>query len=94
MIIQIEFKTQEDKKNILEKYNDWFLLEEMYLLDRNYLFLSELSQEPSLDEIVREQANKISILEAENQALREELTQIQTSIALLTSLMTTTLEEK
>ena len=35
--------------------------------------------------------NKISILEAENRELREELTQIQTSIA---SLMATTLEEK
>ena len=39
-------------------------------------------------------ANKISILEAENQALREELTQIQTSIASLTSLLAKTLEEK
>ena len=94
MTIQIEFNTQEDKENILKKYNDWFLLEEMYLLDRNYLFLSKLSQDPSLDEIVREQEKKISILECENKALKEELTQIQTSIASLTSLITATLEEK
>ena len=39
-------------------------------------------------------ANKISILECENQTLKEELTQIQTSIASLTSLITATLEEK
>ena len=39
-------------------------------------------------------ANKISILECENKALKEELTQIQTSIASLTSLIATTLEEK
>ena len=39
-------------------------------------------------------ANKISILECENKALKEELTQIQTSIASLTSLITATLEEK
>ena len=39
-------------------------------------------------------ANKISILECENQTLKEELTQIQTSIASLTSLIATTLEEK
>ena len=39
-------------------------------------------------------ANKISILEQNNQELREELTQIQTSIASLTSLITATLEEK
>ena len=38
-------------------------------------------------------ANKISILECENQILKEELTQIQTSIASLTSLIAT-LEEK
>ena len=38
--------------------------------------------------------NKISILEQNNQELREELTQIQTSIASLTSLITVTLEEK
>ena len=34
--------------------------------------------------------NKISILECENKALKEELTQIQTSIASLTSLITAT----
>ena len=39
-------------------------------------------------------ANKISILERENKALKEELTQIQTSIASLTSLLAVTLEEK
>ena len=39
-------------------------------------------------------ANKVSILECENKALKEELAQIQTSIASLTSLITTTLEEK
>ena len=39
-------------------------------------------------------ANKISILEQNNQELREELTEIQTSIASLTSLITATLEEK
>ena len=37
--------------------------------------------------------NKISILECENKVLKEELAQIQTSIASLTSLITT-LEEK
>ena len=44
--------------------------------------------------IQEETQNKISILESENKELREELTQIQTSIASLTSLMATTLEEK
>ena len=44
-----------------------------------------------LEEQVTENENKISILECENKALKEELTQIQTSIA---SLIATTLEEK
>ena len=41
-----------------------------------------------------ENEKKISILESENKELKEELTQIQTSIASLTSLITATLEEK
>ena len=43
---------------------------------------------------LEDMVNKISILECENKALKEELTQIQTSIASLTSLIATTLEEK
>ena len=42
---------------------------------------------PTLEEVVK-------TLQEENQALKEELTQIQTSIASLTSLITATLEEK
>ena len=42
---------------------------------------------PTIEELVK-------TLQEENQALREELTQIQTSIASLTSLIATTLEEK
>lgn len=44
-------------------------------------------QVPTLEELVK-------TLQEENQALKEELTQIQTSIASLTSLIATTLEEK
>ena len=41
-----------------------------------------------------ENEKKISILESENKSLKEELTQIQTSIASLTLLIPATLEEK
>ena len=54
----------------------------------------ELPQEPIEPTEIEMLANKISILECENQTLKEELTQIQTSIASLTSLITATLEEK
>ena len=57
----------------------------------SYEELPQIPQEPTEIEIL---ANKISILECENKALREEFTQIQTSIDSLTSLITATLEEK
>ena len=49
---------------------------------------------PTIEELVEEQESKILALQEENKILREELTQIQTSIASLTSLITATLEEK
>ena len=49
---------------------------------------------PTIEELVEEQESKILALQEENQVLKEELTQIQTSIASLTSLIATTLEEK
>ena len=54
----------------------------------------ELPQKPIESTWEEEMEKKISILECENKALKEELTQIQTSIASLTSLIVTTLEEK
>ena len=57
----------------------------------SYEELPQIPQEPTEIEIL---ANKISILEQNNQELREELTQIQTSIDSLTSLIAATLEEK
>ena len=57
----------------------------------SYEELPQIPQEPTEIEIIQD---KISILECENQTLKEELTQIQTSIASLTSLIAVTLEEK
>ena len=54
----------------------------------------ELPAEPIEPTWEEQMESKISILECENKALKEELTQIQTSIASLTSLIATTLEEK
>ena len=53
----------------------------------------EKVQEEKEQATLNELSKRLSILESENKALREELTQIQTSIASLTSLITT-LEEK
>ena len=54
----------------------------------------EKVQEEKEQTTLKELPKRLSILESENKALREELTQIQTSIASLTSLITATLEEK
>ena len=81
------------------------IIKGVYNLDAN-LSLEEVAEEyirikeeekiqaqNSIDTL-EEIGDKISILESENKALREELTQIQTSIASLTSLIAATLEEK
>ena len=49
---------------------------------------------PTIEELVKEQESKILALQEENKSLKEELTQIQTSIASLSSLIAVTLEEK
>ena len=54
----------------------------------------EKVQEEKEQATLNELSKRLSILESENKALREELTQIQTSIASLTSLLAVTLEEK
>ena len=53
----------------------------------------KIQAQNSIDTL-EEIGDKISILESENKSLKEELTQILASIASLTSLITTTLEEK
>ena len=81
------------------------IIKGVYNLDAN-LTVEEVAQEyirikeeekiqaqNSIDTL-EEIGDKISILECENKALREELTQIQTSIDSLTSLIAATLEEK
>ena len=91
MVFKFLFNTEKDKLYILENNKDKYLIEEQYLLNGNFLVFSDT---PTIEVLQQEQGNKISILECENKALREELTQIQTSIDSLTSLITATLEEK
>ena len=80
-----------DREEVFGDKSDFIILNYCYKPSE-----SGYSVYPALDydtiKLLDEQlVNKISILEAENRELREELTQIQTSIA---SLIATTLEEK
>ena len=89
-VIEIQFK------NIIE---DCYDLDSSFTCEQvaqEYIRIKEDEKLQAEKEQIslEEQQNKISILESENKALREELTQIQTSIASLTSLITATLEEK
>ena len=96
MLYKFDYSTEEEYKSLIDNNKELHLIKKFYSESEKYLIFTdeEVIDEPLLDEIVKEQGNKISILEAENQALREELTQIQTSIDSLTSLITATLEEK
>ena len=69
-------------------YRKYFVETNTFSDEKHYPLIEET---PTWEE---EMEKKISILECENKALKEELTQIQTSIASLTSLIATTLEEK
>lgn len=93
MEYKFNFKTEEEKEKLIKDNSNLTLIKIANHLGENYLVFTDEEVEYKLteNEIL---ANKISILECENKALKEELTQIQTSIASLTSLITTTLEEK
>lgn len=66
MIIKIAFKDESEKKQIINDNKDKYLLEVEYLLNVNFLIFSDT---PTIEILIQEQANKISILEAENAEL-------------------------
>ena len=82
MEYKFTFKTEEEKEQLIKDNSNLTLIKIAYHLGEKYLIFTdeEVIYELTETEIL---VNKISILEAENQALREELTQIQSSINLL-----------
>ena len=83
-----------DREQVFGDKSDFMILNYCYKPSENGYSVypsKDYSTIKMLDEHI---VNKISILECENKALKEELTQIQASIASLTSLIATTLEEK
>ena len=93
MEYRFNFVTEDDREQLIKDNLNLTLIKIAYHLGESYLVFTDdkIEYELSENEIL---ANKISILEVENKTLRDELTQIQASIASLTSLITATLEEK
>ena len=90
MEYKFNFKTEEEKEKLIKDNSHLTLIKIAYHLGESFLVFTdeEVEYELTENEIL---ASKISILEAENKALREELAQIRASIA---SLMAITLKEK
>ena len=66
MIYKFEFNSKEEKYVIKKNNSDKYLIEEQYLVDGNFLvYTDELSDFEMMQE-------KISILEAENEILKQE----------------------
>lgn len=77
MTLKFSFNTEKDKLIILENNKDKYLIEEQYLLNGNFLVFSDT---PTIEILQQEQGKKISILEAENEVLKEELALTQDAV--------------
>ena len=74
MIYKFEFNSKEEKYVIKKNNSDKYLIEEQYLVDGNFLvYTDELSDFEMMQE-------KISILEAENKILKQELLMTQDAV--------------
>lgn len=62
-MLTVEFNTEQEKEEIINQNLDKYLIEEKYLLSGNFLIFTNA---PTLE-------NKISILESENESLKEGL---------------------
>ena len=60
MITRIEFKDETEKINIINNNKDKYLIEEMYLIEGNFLVFSDCA---NTDIILTQLDDKISILE-------------------------------
>ena len=84
MEYKFNFSTEEEKEKLIKDNSNLTLIKIAYHLGESYLIFTdeEIEYELNENDIL---ANKISILEQENQELREELAQIQVSLASLVS---------
>lgn len=69
MIKKINYYSEEEKNIILEENKDIYLIEHAKLYNEKYLIFSD---SPPIEVLQKEQGEKISILEAENEKLKVE----------------------
>lgn len=69
MIKKINYYSEEEKNIILEENKDMYLIEHAKLYNEKYLIFSD---SPPIEVLQKEQGEKISILEAENEKLKVE----------------------
>ena len=86
MEYKFNFKTEDEKEQLIKDNSNLTLIKIAYHLGESYLVFT--------DEEIEYELSENEILSKKILVLQEELTQIQTSIASLTSLIATTLEEK
>ena len=77
MEYKFEFKKEEEKHKILQDNSDKFLIKIEEITQGNFLTFSDI---PTLQILQQEQGEKISILEAENKAIKEELSITQDAV--------------
>ena len=70
MIKKINYYSEEEKNIILEENKDMYLIEHAKLYNEKYLIFSDSHP---IEVLQKEQGEKISILEAENENLKEGL---------------------
>ena len=83
-----------DREQVFGDKSDFMILNYCYQPSESGYSIYPAKNYSMLEMLDNNIVNKISILECENKELKEELTQIQASIASLTSLIAKTLEEK
>lgn len=86
MEYKFNFKTEEEKENLIQIHSDKFVKETIYTLYEQYIIFT--------DEMPIIEPTEIELMQNEIKTLKEELTQIKTSIASITTLLTKTLEER
>ena len=77
MLTKIRFETEEQKEYIINENKDRYLIEIQYLKTGNFLIFSDT---PTMEILQQEQGKKISILEAENETLKHELSITQDAV--------------